>query len=147
MIKNNRGFSFVEVSVGAAILGIALVAFIGSSNFFNKRTKDSQESILISNYVSGIYNSIQSNLDLYQVTYDSKEFYDTTSPEKLQEKLPLGWDSTQISKKETCNGCPGRMGYIIEPISGYRGLYKLTVRVTHPKIEGFRDYTMILVGK
>jgi prepilin-type N-terminal cleavage/methylation domain-containing protein len=147
MIKYNRGFSFVEVTVAAAILSMAIVAFMGSTNFFNKRTKDSQESILISNYVGGIYNSIQSNLDLYQVTYDSKDFYDTTSPEKLQEKLPLGWDSTQISKKETCSGCVGRMGYIIEPISGYRGLYKLTVRVTHPKIEGFRDYTMILVGK
>lgn len=110
MIRNNKGFSFVEVTVGAAILGIALVAFIGSSNFFNKRTKDSQESILISNYVSGIYNSIQSNLDLYQVTYDTKDFYDTTSPEKLQEKLPLGWDSTQISKKRNLQWMPWKNG-------------------------------------
>jgi prepilin-type N-terminal cleavage/methylation domain-containing protein len=147
MKRKNSGFTLVEILVGVSILGGAILAFVGSSNFLSKKNKDTQESIVISNYVNGLYNSIQSNLDLYQVTYDSKEFYGTTSPKDLQDKLPIAWNSTMMVDKADCPLCPGRLGYIIEPVNGYRGLFKLTIRVTHPKIVGFKDYTMILIGK
>lgn len=148
MKKNNAyGFSLVELMIGVGILGVSIVVYIGSSDLFFKKNKSIQESVIISNYVNGIYNNIQSNLDLYQVSYNSKKFYEMTSPEELKKNLPIAWDSTKFTDKANCPECPGRMGHILEPVNGYRGLYKLTIRVIHPKIEGFMDYTMLLVGK
>lgn len=147
LIKNSAGVTFIELMVGAGILGLAVVMYMGASNFFLKKNKETLEGVVLSNYVNAIYNSMQSNLDLYQITYDSKSFHENTSPEFLRKNLPMAWDFKTITKVSECEECPGRLGYIVEPVSGYRGLYKLTVRATHPNIQGFRDYKLLLIGK
>lgn len=147
MIFNQRGFTFVETLVAAAVLGASVVIFSGVTKYFNQKNKDTIEAVVVSNYVNTIYNNIQSNLNIYQISYDSKAFHDAKSPDALAKILPLAWDHKVVTDVEKCPSCPGRMGYVIEPVNGYRGLFKLTIRVTHPKIEGFKDYVMLLIGK
>jgi prepilin-type N-terminal cleavage/methylation domain-containing protein len=143
----NKGFSLVELMVSVAIFGTVVVIYIGITKNFYQSNKGILETTVVNNYVNGIYNNIQSNIELYQVSYDSSKFRNMTSALSLQQNLPIAWDATKLEDVTSCPLCPGRMGYIIEPVIGYRGLYKLTIRVTHPKIIGFKDYVMLLVGK
>lgn len=143
----NKGFSFVELMVAVSIFGTFVVIYIGITKNFYLNNKNVLETTVVNNYVNGIYNNIQSNIELYQVSYDSTSFINMTSAAALKQNLPLAWDSQKLSSVSSCPACPGRMGFIIAPIPSYRGLYKLTIRVTHPKIPGFKDYIMLLVGK
>lgn len=137
----------VEVMVAAGLLGGLIYYFSGGTSFLSSRNKNLEELMIMERHVNTLSDNIQSNIDVYQITYDPKEFNANADPVKLAKYLPLAWDLKILTDVKNCLSCPGRMGYIIVPLDGYRGLYKLTIRVTHPKLPKFKDYSFLINGK
>ncbi len=147
MMNNQKGFTLVEVMVTAGVLGTVLYLFTNGSSFLSQRNKQLEELMIMERHVNSLYENIQSNIDVYQITYDPKEFNDNADPSKLAAYLPMAWDMKILTSVKNCTECPGRMGYAIVPLDGYRGLYKLTIRATHPKVPAFKDYVFLINGK
>jgi prepilin-type N-terminal cleavage/methylation domain-containing protein len=146
-MNNKKGFTLVEVMIAAGILGGILYWFSGGTSFLSTRNKQLEELMIMERHVNSLYENIQSNIDVYQITYDPKEFNSNTDPTNLNKYLPLAWDMKILTNVNNCMQCPGRMGYVIVPLDGYRGLYKLTIRATHPKVLLFKDYNFLINGK
>lgn len=146
-MKNQKGFTFPEVMIAIGILGALVYNFSGGSSFLSKKNKQLEELMAMERHVNSLYENIQSNIDSYQITYNPREFYSNSDPRKLNEYLPLAWDMKVLADVKGCGRCPGRMGFIIAPLDGYRGLYKLTIRATHPKVPNFKDYNFLINGK
>ena len=146
-MKNKNGFSFIEVIVASGVLAVVIYIFGSGSTFLSGRNKDLEELLIMERHVNSLYENIQSNIDIYQITYDPKSFNDNSDPRTLSKYLPLVWDMNVLTSIESCPDCPGRMGFIIVPLNGYRGLYKLTIRVTHPNVPDFKDFFYLINGK
>lgn len=146
-MKNQKGFTLVEVLIAGGILAAVVYWFAGGTTFLSKRNKQLEELMIMERHVNALYENIQSNIDVYQVTYDPREFNDNADPSKLKDYLPMAWDMKILTDVKNCKECPGRMGYVIVPLDGYRGLYKLTIRATHPKVPVFKDYSFLINGK
>lgn len=146
-MRNQKGFSLVEVMVALGVLGVVVYYFSSGTSFLSQRNKQLEELMIMDRHVNTLYENIQSNSDVYQITYDPKEFNDNADPSKLKDYLPLAWDLKILTDKKNCEVCPGRMGYVIVPLDGYRGLYKLTIRATHPKVQGYKEYNFLINGK
>ena len=146
-MKNEKGFTLVEVMVAAGVLAVVVYIFSGGTSFLAIRNKQLEELMIMERHVNALYENIQSNIDVYQVTYDPQEFNENADPSKLNKYLPLAWDMKILTSVDNCENCPGRMGYVIVPLDGYRGLYKLIIRATHPKVPLFKDYIFLINGK
>lgn len=144
---NQKGFTLVEVMVAGAVLGAIIYWFSGGTTFLSNKNKQLEELMIMERHVNALYENIQSNIDVYQITYDPKGFNNNTDPTNLNKYLPLAWDLKILTDVKNCELCPGRMGYVIVPLDGYRGLYKLTIRATHPKVLLFKDYNFLINGK
>ena len=146
-MKIKNGFSFIEVMAASGVLAVVVYVFASGSTFLSSKNKNIEELLTLERHVNSLYENIQSNVDMYQITYDEREFKENADPVKLAKYLPMAWDMKIITSVESCKECPGRMGFVIVPLNGYRGLYKLTVRATHPKIPAFKDYIFLINGK
>ena len=146
-MKNQKGFSLVEVLVASGVMGALIYVFGSGSAFLSSKNKNLEELMLMERHVNSLYENIQSNIDVYQITYDPTNFNNNADPTKIAKYLPIAWDMKKLTTVSSCKSCPGRMGFIIVPLQGYRGLYKLTIRVTHPKIPNFKDYSFLINGK
>ncbi len=134
MIRNRRGSSFVELLISGAIV---LAAFVGTMSFvvnvknktqlmLSKRSRSVQ--------LQKVAQMILADPKLFKVNFDPSE---TATCQALEtDSLALGWDDTRIANVEDCIGCKGRLGYVIQPfpLLSVRGVYIVTIRVTHPKI-------------
>ncbi len=146
-MKNKNGFSFIEVLATSGVLAVIIYVFGSGSTFLTSKNKNIEELLALEGHVNSLYENIQSNVDLYQISYSSVEFDQNSDPTKLATYLPMVWNTKVLTSPESCKECPGRMGFVIVPLNNYRGLYKLTVRATHPKIQAFKDYNFLINGK
>jgi hypothetical protein len=91
---------------------------------------------------STLQNVIE-NISMFQKNFDtSKAWSDTLLDPKA---LPLAWDQNLLTEAVNCPNCPGRMGFVIQPLEDVPGINKITIRVTHQTlIRGYQDYVFML---
>lgn len=166
MIRAQKGFSMVQIMIGVGILGLSMYLYMGSTGHLNKYNKEVVTKLSVERQALNLFFNIKNNPGLYQTNYNAEEFFDITNKKALMEALPLAWNDkmfidveeckTTDPTDEDCAGYKGRMGYVLTPHPELRGLFKLTIRVTHadlftddpdPNKPGFRDYTFILNGQ
>ncbi len=146
--QNEYGFTLVEVLVGFAIIGIVATGLIGGSKYLNRFSNDVENKLSVERAALSLSRNIQNNVALYQVDYNAGVFLSMTSKAQLMKELPLAWDEKTLTDVDQCPACEGRMGFVIEPLTTYRGLYKLTIKVTHARyIETFKEYTFLVNGQ
>lgn len=134
------GFTFVEILVSAALLGIFGGVVVSAITEFDKQrtqvlalgSKDIQ--------ISGLVDNIRSNLKLFQsshVTHGSTVIAEADRLMPDKKDLPLAWSlDGAITSPASCPTCDGRLGYVIQPSGTSPGLYVVTMRVYHPRLEG-----------
>jgi prepilin-type N-terminal cleavage/methylation domain-containing protein len=146
-LKNQAGFTFMEVMATAAILGVVSYSFIGSNKFLSQSNKDINSKLSVERAALSLYRSIQTNTGAFQVTNRPADFYKMINVNELYDTLPIAWNETGVYDVSECPHCLGRMGYALAPMLQYRGLYTLTIRITHKKlIDGFKDYIFVIHG-
>jgi hypothetical protein len=142
-VRNNRGLTFVEILVTAALIVVVIIAITNSlslsQNFLTRiRGKRNRDRV-----VASTLQNVVENVSLFQKNFDTTPNWTN----KLLDPavLPIAWDQNNISTATACPKCPGRMGFIIQPVDNVPGINRLTIRVTHQTlIQGYQDYVFIL---
>ncbi len=62
---NRRGFSLVEVMIGAGVLGAAALAYVSVSDLSNKAGKDAQDSFFVNRTIINILNELAKDSHYY----------------------------------------------------------------------------------
>ncbi len=147
-LMNHRGATVVELIVSSVIVFVGMAAF--TSFYINslKLTKNIQLSGTSNKVVSRILENIRNVTHQSQINFDysqsASKYLDVSS-------LPMAWDSGSVGTPAKCPECKGRYGYTIQPYENYRGLYLVTIRMTHPSWgtgpEDYKDYTFITSPK
>ena len=148
LLRNpSSGYTYVEALVSLALLGVISygiyngVAYLSSQTHrvISLSTKDKEMSALLS--------TIRTNVDLFQINYD---LTDAAKEQMLNvNTLPQAWATNiGITDVKNCPSCPGRLGYVVQPVTGIRGLLQVTVRVTNKELfEGFQDFTFMVAPR
>lgn len=144
LLPNNQKGSIMIETMLASLIGIMFV--FGSITAMNDVFKTSQNFALKSNQQKSTMNfleAIKANGALFQrhsmaLSSSDKEKFLSLS------KLPIAFSQNGITSVDKCAECPGRAGYIIEPMG--KGLYQVTVRIYNNKDDpsSLRDVKIIV---
>lgn len=132
---NNRGMTLVETIVGFAILGAVFLVVVNGIDFIDNKKKEQTVSYSGEIIISSLVESIRSNIYREKIDPDPDSFLKLNSVNDVKQQLHLCWTKDGYYPRGN-QDCPGRMGYSISTLgtgggSIYRGLYKVTIRVTH----------------
>jgi prepilin-type N-terminal cleavage/methylation domain-containing protein len=148
--KNARaGSSLIEVMVAAAILGITSAFTMTALDDISKARKLSLGIQGRHDIAFSLVENIRDNVGMFQISYEGNKST-TGSPDVMltEDKLPYAWSNAGIMSAADCPQCPGRYGYLIQPMDGFRGLYIVTLRMTNKELfEGIREYRFITTIK
>lgn len=139
------GYSLIE-----ALIAASMVAFIGCTlalGLFQYRriVARSQLTQVVESQIRDIVENIRPNIGQYQILFD---YRDQAREDALQTaRLPMAWTVGLITPVENCPDCPGRYGYVIQPVPAFNGLYRLTLRLTHTQWERPREYMFLVTTK
>jgi type II secretory pathway pseudopilin PulG len=143
---SNKGLTIVELLVATAIIGFALVSFIGGFIALKNISHRTSVTSTFDKQINEICGNIKAGIETYQVNFNYK---DSTSSDQLPvDKLPMAWDVDVVSTKKDCPWCQGTYGYTIQPLEAMRGLYAVQVRFTHKSWgENTRDFSFVVSVK
>lgn len=139
-MRNNRGFTFVEVLVSAVLVSIlaygimTMVSF--ASDYYRKiHIKRAQERSVLS-----MINDMNADISQFSINMSSEA--DITAVYADADAYPLYWSSkSNVVNKDQClqlypgkTECPleGRLTYLIQPIAEIPGMYRASIAVYHP---------------
>ena len=130
MILNKKGFSIIESLIALSLLSIVMLISYSSIDQVKKLANNVTSSENSEKQALQIIENVRSNMNTFKATY---EYYSDESAEKLLEdsKLSMAWDKNIHTTTEKCPDCKGRYGYVLQPYEKYRGLFVLTLKVTH----------------
>lgn len=146
IVKNKTGSTLIEILIGLGIItisGVSMVALhANTTKQLNKVSVKSQKNIEFSN----IIETIRMNIDYMQIHYDSSSVY--LFSQMTKENMPWAIDLDKIVPASDCENCPGRLGYMIQPFTGVRGLYKVKLKIYHKELaDQTVDYDFIVSSK
>lgn len=134
--------TFIEILVTTGIILSVVLAITNSLNnttAFLGRVRSTRNRDRV---VTGILQDIVQNVSLYQKNFNLSAAQ--TEAMLNPQKLPIAWSQDTVVPVAQCPTCPGRLGFIIQPLTGNLiGLNQLTIRITYPNF-GTRDYVFIL---
>lgn len=143
MWLNERGMTFIEILVTTGLILVVIMAVTTSlrmSESFLNRIRNTRNRDRV---VGSTLKNVVENIALFQKNFDTSDNWAQTMLNP--KKLPIAWDDNTVTDAISCPACPGRMGFIIQPVDGMPGLNRLTIRVTHTTlIQGYQDYVYIL---
>ncbi|MEK2646138.1 hypothetical protein [Bdellovibrio sp. BCCA] len=137
LLKNNKGISIIESLLGLAMITLVGSFFISGVLGMKKIAKDSGTKNSVYKQINDVIENIRPNVRMYQINYVQTD--EERNNALALDKLPMAWGNGKLEPKETCPGCPGRYGFVIQAYPGIKGLYLVTVRLSHKDWEGSSD--------
>lgn len=148
VLFNNRGQTLAEALVGLALLSIVFAIFTRAHESLNKMVTSTYTSSETDRLVNEVAENIRTGFENYQINFGSD---DQVQQSLNVNSLPMAWGVGTITTASKCADCPGRYGYVIQPISSSPGLFQVTLRLTHKswieKGEQSRDYVFVVSAK
>ncbi|MBT3235069.1 MAG: prepilin-type N-terminal cleavage/methylation domain-containing protein [Bdellovibrionales bacterium] len=140
-MRGRSGFSMIELMVGISLLGVISWGVFNGVEMWNGQFDDMQEISTGHNIVSEILNSLVVRGPFLQVDQTDDAGITILTDWKNSNKLPMAWSKggavypvVECSASNFDGSCPrGRYGFIVKPVTGFRGLYKVTILITHPE--------------
>ena len=146
MNHNQNGLTFLEVMISIAILASFSVAILAAFDSFSSRIHSTQALKAQDQQLHSLMNTLRTNVDLYQLNYDHK--VNNIEIGLDPDNLPMAWGANVVTKASKCPNCPGRLGYVVHPVTGLPGMFRVVVRVKHRSLfKGHRDYEFIVSPK
>ena len=142
-MRNEKGFSLIEVLVATAILSVLAVSMMSVLSLSASQQTGMVANVTEDKMVSDIVEQVTSNPDMYQKYFapTSANLEDALAPEQL----PLAWSKDFLGPATQCPACPGRVGYVFTPLQDLPGLYMVTIRYTNSsQFEGVKDYKIVV---
>ncbi len=136
------GFSLLEVLIGLGLLGLGIVGVLRSTHFLAKGTRHLTSISARDRVVTSLVSEIQSNPKMYQITPEAAQAVDGAGrliTELKLSVLPLAWSNSFFGDVSACPKCPGRLGYVIQPVLGVPGLFQISIRVKSSEIFAGKD--------
>lgn len=129
LASNQKGMSILEVLLGLAMITLVGSFFISGILSMKKVAMDSGTKNSLYKQINDVIENIRPNVRMYQINYftSDKERENALNPGDL----PMAWGNGMMSTAKECPGCPGRYGFVIQAYPGMKGLYLVTVRLTH----------------
>ncbi|HEX7673085.1 MAG TPA: hypothetical protein VF412_02885 [Bdellovibrio sp.] len=128
-LKNKNGLSILEALLGLAMLTLVGSFFISGMMGMKKVAKDSGTKNSLYKQINDVIENIRPNVRMYQINYAGTD--EERDRALAVDKLPMAWGNGTISTAKECPGCPGRYGYVIQAYPNMKGLYLVTVRMSH----------------
>ena len=132
MIKNQKGYTLIEILIAAAIGSISVYALSSFLVGLNKMNAELRLKRVTGNTIQSLAESIRFNTSLFQVTFDNSG----AAEQKLlaPASLPLGitTDGTMVQRSDcSLYGCRAYAGYVIIPHEFIRNLYQVRFLVVN----------------
>jgi len=147
MRNNQSGVTMLEVMFAILILVVGTYLTVQGVDSMRELSRETKNMSSTERQITLIVDNIRTSLGQYQINYES-------GPEAKQAalelaKLPMEWDpgverpvTEGCLKEKKCLG--GRYGFVVQPIEEPRGLYTITLRMTHRDWkEPFREYEFL----
>lgn len=144
MINNQKGFSIIGSLLAS---GLIIMTFYSLTTWLNVTQKQFAQQMTKkegSQVVLNLFTEIRSNIDQYRVNFDHSK--DALKNKLSPDKLFLTWKDGHVCMLKDCPDQIGRIGYLIQPMDGIKGLYLITVRVVNnvERQEDFVDYQQVV---
>lgn len=155
-MKKTAGYSIVEALLMCGILIVVFLAFGQGVGALLDMSRTTLVGVSAERSVFEVAESIKSGVEKYQLNFAMIK--GGANPEREEvldiDKLTMAWDlnKTCLIGDDGCpDSLPGRYGYLIQPFDEFRGLFKVTVRMTHEKWklngEKYRDFVFVVSAK
>ncbi|MGZ3743819.1 MAG: type IV pilus modification PilV family protein [Pseudobdellovibrionaceae bacterium] len=148
VLNTTHGYSFLEILLALSILSVVFFAFVGGLTSLKKNSRESLILSSSSRQVDDIAENIKAGMENYQINFN---YNDGKANALSLENLPMAWDIGILTTRQECPNCAGTYGYLIQPMEKFRGLYLVTLRMTHKnwkaKGEPYRDYSFVVSAK
>ncbi len=130
MIFNQKGVTIIESLVALALLTIIMLISYSSIQQVKKISAQVSTAESSEKQVLQIIENVRSNMNTFKANY---EYYTDEKAEELlaENKLAMAWDKNILTTVDKCLDCKGRYGYVLQPYEKYRGLFVLTLKITH----------------
>jgi prepilin-type N-terminal cleavage/methylation domain-containing protein len=156
LLKARSGMTVTELLIAAVILGIATAGAVKGLEEINKSRNLNLGLTERHNIMNSIVDNIRSNASAFQMSYTPVDLsaISASGKNELVEQyldpanLNYAWSNARIGTITECPECPGRYGYLIQPIALNRGLFLVTIRITNKELfEGFKQYQFLTTLK
>ncbi len=132
-MRDQRGFTLIEAMFGGALLAVTLAIILTLSAKLQSSVVQTRDGKAASRLVREIYESVRGRVGQGIADYHRQ----TTNQTMAQlQSLPLtwAWSAGRLVPVAQCRECPGKVGYLVQPLADYPGLYSIVIRVTHPDL-------------
>ena len=145
-LRNQKGVTILEVMFAIGVLVVGTYVTVKGIDSMQDMTRNTRTISNTDRQIAMIIENIRTSLAQYQINYT----FDADSRNDALKEMPMEW-SAGVERPVT-NDCkvkkiclPGRYGFVVQPIEAYRGLYEVTLLMTHTYWkEDFREYKFLV---
>ncbi|MCM2277803.1 MAG: type II secretion system GspH family protein [Oligoflexia bacterium] len=146
-MKREDGLTLIELMISAGLIIIVALGVATSFTYARKSSVTVGAQRQSSDVGMGILQQTTDAFTKYQVNFnDTASMNDSGGVFPMNAPLPIAFSREIYSSAEECPSCPGRMGFVIQPLSGYRGMYRATIRIqnTDSTDKSQRDLNLVI---
>lgn len=141
------GMTMIELLMASAVFGlIGSLLLMGLNTVFRAERRTRQRTAE-DRMVLGILSNVQANLHLFPTSTNQVGSSGAqTEIEQMTDKMPMAFSDSDFVSVDQCPTCPGRFGYVIQPMQGMNSLYLVTLRLKHRDLygaNGIKEYRFL----
>lgn len=142
VIANNKGFGILETIIGVGIIVVFASIYSGGLIQFKKQAERAININVADKEVLAVIENVRQDLGSQKLNFMTGA--SGIAKELDPTKLPYAWSKFGVVKAADCTTCAGRYGYTIQPVTGFSGLYIVTIRMTHSDWPAYKDFKFVI---
>ena len=147
--KNEKGNVLIDSLVAIGIIAIVAYTSISGITQIERLMASIDTKQVLGSEVNELIESIRNNLESYKLDYrfvpDGTSVYANTTLDTTN--LPMAWDAGFQAPVAQCATCRGRYGFVIQPYEKFRGLFLVTIAVTHTDWASPKNFQFVVTTK
>jgi len=129
--------TLIEVAIAGIILGTVLSAFMSLIHYLGKSARTVRIMAAEDRMVASLVTNIRGNLRNYQASFEPVAASGSDpATEKALQSMPWAFSENDLVPATRCPTCPGRMGYVLQPLATMPGMFMVTMRIKHAELFG-----------
>lgn len=140
-LYHKKGMSMVELMVASAVLALVMLAAVSGVRFLQSSVQTSHTLKAEQAVILNLVESVRSNPRSIQAFYSNNEI-SVADTLLSRDQLAIAWSPSQIVNVSECgDNCPkGRMGYVMQTVSGIPGLFLVTMHISENETDSVKVF-------